>query len=152
MNRSARTGTRRFTALTIAFTLWACAALAYAESLAVIVNKNNPITSLPRPAVADMYRGETLHWPSGDRVKLVNRDISAETRKVFYFRVLNAKPDQVFYREGTPIPVQSVIERSEDAVVRFVGVIEGAIGYVSLTKLKTMKDDQVKVVLIIEDP
>ncbi|MBK9306249.1 MAG: hypothetical protein IPM58_03980 [Nitrospira sp.] len=152
MNPSVRTGTRWLTALTIAFALWATTPRAYAESLAVIVNRNNPITSLTNPAVADMYRGEILHWPNGDRVKLVNRDISAETRRVFYLRVLNARPDQVFYREGTPIPIQSVIERTEDAVVRFVGVIEGAIGYVTLTKLKTMRDDQVKVVLIVEDP
>ncbi|MGE0642803.1 MAG: hypothetical protein AB7P24_03940 [Nitrospira sp.] len=152
MNPSAHTGTRWLAAVALAFPLWACAALADAESLAVIVNKNNPITSLTRPAVADMYRGVTLHWPEGDRVKLVNRDISAETRRVFYLRVLNAKPDQVFYREGTPVPIQSVIQRTEDAVLRFVEVIEGAIGYVSLAKLNTMRENQVKVVLIIEDP
>ncbi len=152
MNPSVCTGTRWLTALTVAFAIWACAALAYAESLAVIVNKKNPITSLTSPAVADMYRGETLHWPGGDRVKLVNRESSAEERKTFYLRVLNAKPDQVFYRQGTPIPVQSVIERSDEAVVRFVGTIDAAIGYVSLTRLKSMKDDQVKVILIIEDP
>lgn len=139
-------------ALAIASALCLCATLAHAESLAVIVNKNSSITSLNRTTVADMYRGETLHWPSADRVKLVNREISAEERKTFYLRVLNAKPDQVFYRQGTPIPVQSVIERSDDAVVRFVGSIEGAIGYVSLARLKTIGDAQVKAILIIEDP
>lgn len=53
-----------------------------------------------------MYRGETLHWSAGDRIKLVNREIAAEERKTFYLRVLNAKPDQVFYRQGTPVPVR----------------------------------------------
>jgi hypothetical protein len=85
-------------------------------------------------------------------VKLVNREISAEERKTFYLKVLNAKPDQVFYRQGTPIPVQSVIERSDEAVVRFVGSIEGAIGYARLSRLNKIKDDQVKVILIIENP
>ena len=139
-------------ALALATLLWFCAAVAQAESFAVIVNKNNPSAQLSVGHVASMYRGETLHWPGGDRVKLVNREISAETRQIFYFQVLNAKPDQVFYRQGTPVPVQSVIERSDDAVVRFVGSIEGAIGYVSLSRLKQIDEGLVKVILIIEKP
>jgi ABC-type phosphate transport system substrate-binding protein len=139
-------------ALAIASVLWFCAALAQAETFAVIVNKNNPSNQLSASSIAGMYRGETLHWQGGDRIKLVNREISAETRQIFYFHVLNAKPDQVFYRQGTPVPVQSVIERSDDAVVRFVGSIEGAIGYVSLSRLKQIDDGLVKVVLIIEKP
>lgn len=139
-------------ALAIAFALWLCAVSAQADALAVIVHKNNPTTSLSRATVADMYRGETLNWPEGERVKLVNREISAETRKVFYLHALNAKPDQVFYRQGTPVSVQSVIERSDEGVVRFVGTIEGAIGYVSLSRLKAMHDSQVKMILVIEDP
>lgn len=154
MNRSSCTRTRWPAALAIAFALWLFAIPAHAESLAVIVNKNNPnsSSSLSRATIADMYRGEILNWKEGDRIKLVNREISAEERKIFYLRVLNAKPDQVFYRQGTPIPVQSVIERSDEAVVRFVGAIEGAIGYVSLSRLKAMNDSQVKVILIIENP
>ena len=139
-------------ALAGAFVLWLWTTLAHAEPLAVIANKNNPNTSLSTTTVASMYRGETLHWPGDDRIKLVNREISAEERKTFYLRVLNAKPDQVFYRQGTPIPVQSVIERSDEAVVRFVGAIEGAIGYVNLSRLKDINDSQVKVILIIENP
>ncbi|MFO0697829.1 MAG: hypothetical protein U0236_01255 [Nitrospira sp.] len=151
MNGPSWTGTRWREALAITFVLWLCPALAHADPLAIIANKKNPNTSLSATAVASMYRGETLHWPGGDRIKLVNREISAEERKTFYLRVLNAPPDQVFYRQGTPVPVQSVIERSDEAVVRFVGVIEGAIGYVSLSTLKEVKDGQIKVMLIIED-
>lgn len=136
----------------IALVVLLCPALAHADPLAIIVNKNNPHTSLSATTVASMYRGETLHWPGGDRIKLINREISADARKIFYLRVLNAKPDQLFYRQGTPIPVQSVIERSDEAVVRFVGAIEGAIGYVSLSRLKAMNDSQVKVILTIENP
>ena len=136
--------------LALASALWFCSALAHAEPLAVIVNKNNPSNPLSATTVAGMYRGETLYWQGGDRIKLVNRENSAEAREIFYFQVLNAKPDQVFYRQGTPIPVQSVIERSDDAVVRFVGAIQGAIGYVSLSRLKQIDDGLVKVILIIE--
>ena len=152
MNRPSCTRTRWPAALAIAFALWLSAISAHADSLVIIVNKNSPHTSLSATTVASMYRGETLHWPAGDRIKLVNREISAEERKIFYLRVLNAKPDQVFYRQGTPIPVQSVIERSDEAVVRFVGAIEGGIGYVSLSRLKAINDNQVKVILTIENP
>lgn len=137
-------------ALALASVFWFCSALAQAESVAVIVNKNNPSNQLSATTIAGMFRGETLYWQGGDRIKLVNREISTESRKIFYYQVLNAKPDQVFYRQGTPIPVQSVIERSDAAVVRFVGTIEGAIGYVSLSRLKEINDGLVKVILIIE--
>jgi ABC-type phosphate transport system substrate-binding protein len=152
MNLSPHRRTRWPEALAVAVAIWFCTALAQAESIAIIVNKNNPSNQLNAATVASMYRGETLHWPAGDRIKLVNREIAAETRQIFYFQILNAKADQVFYRQGTPIPVQSVIERSDDAIVRFVGSIEGAIGYVSLARLKQMSDGLVKVVLIIERP
>ena len=152
MTRPSYTRTRWQEALAIAFLLWSWSALAHADPLAIIVHKNNPNAALSTTAIASMYRGETLHWPGGDRVKLVNREIAAEERKAFYLRVLNAKSDQVFYRQGTPVPVQSVIERSDEAVVRFVGAIEGAIGYISLSTLKDIRDGQVKVILIIENP
>ena len=154
MNHPSCTKTRWQAALALAFVLWLFAIPAHAESLAVIVNKNNPnsSSSLSRATIADMYRGEILNWKEGDRIKLVNREISADTRKMFYLHVLNAKPAQVFYRQGTPVPVQSVIERSDEGVVRFVGAIEGAIGYVSLSRLNAMNDDQVKMLLVIEDP
>ncbi|THI84074.1 MAG: hypothetical protein CAF41_013280 [Nitrospira sp. CG24A] len=136
--------------LASAAAIWLCAAFAHAESIAVIVNKNNSSEPLREVAVASMYHGETIHWPNGERIKLVNREISAPIRKQFYGHVLNAASDEVFYRQGTPIPVQSVIERSDETVVSFVATIEGAIGYVSLSHLKKIGSSQVKVVLIIE--
>jgi ABC-type phosphate transport system substrate-binding protein len=133
-----------------ALAFFLCSTIAQAESIAVIVNKNNPSEPLRQAVVAGMYHGETLHWPNGERIKLVNREISAPIRKQFYEHALNATSDQVFYRQGTPVPVQSVIERSDEAVVNFVTTIEGAIGYVSLSRLKKIGSDQVKVILIIE--
>ena len=154
MSASRNTSRRRSTTLlaVLAFALLFCLSIAHAESIAVIVNKNNPSEPLREVAVASMYHGETIHWPNGERIKLVNREISAPIRKQFYGQVLNAESGEVFYRQGTPIPVQSVIERSDEAVVNFVATIEGAVGYVSLSSLKKIGSDQVKVVLIIESP
>ena len=149
LNTSRRWSGTLIAGLALAFLL--CSTIAHAESIAVIVNKKNPSDPLSSAAVASMYNGETIHWQTGERIKLVNREISAPIRKQFYEHVLNAKSDQVFYRQGTPIPVQSVIERSDETVVHFVATIEGAIGYVSLSRLKKIGSDQVNVVLIIEE-
>ncbi len=152
MSASRNTSRRRpatfITVLTLALLL--CSAIAHAESIAVIVNIKNPGDPLRPAAVAGMYDGETIHWPNGERIKLVNREISAPARKKFYQQVLNAPSDQVFYRQGTPVPVQSVIERSDESVINFVATIEGAVGYVSLARLRELGNDQVKVILIIE--
>ena len=122
-------------------------AMAIAEDLAIIINPKNLHTNINRSSIASMYRGEQLHWPSGGRIKLVNREISSISREQFYRTVLNAKPDQTFYRPGTPVAVQSLIQRSDEAVIRFVAAIEGAIGYVRLSRVT----DSVTVIQIIPE-
>lgn len=120
---------------------------AWAEALAVIVNIKNPVTSLTQASVAAIYRGEELHWTHGSRIKLVNREIGSPLRETFYERILNARSDQQFFRPGTPVAVQSLIQRSDEAVIRFIGAIEGAIGYVKISSV----NDKVKVVFLLEE-
>lgn len=133
--------------LVVALVLSLFPAMAHAEPLAIIVNKKNPETNISQSTIARMFRGEQLHWPNGGRVKLVNREIASKNRERFYRFVLNAKPDQTFYRPGTPVAVRSLIQRSDEAVIRFVAAIEGAIGYVQLSEVT----DSVTVVQIIPD-
>lgn len=120
-----------------------------ADPIAVIVNQSNPVRQLTVGEVAAVYRGEDLHWPNGERIKIVNREISAPIRAEFYRKVLNASPDQPYYHLNTPVPIQNLIERSDDGVMRFVGAIDGAIGYVRRSKV-TGGDSGIKVILIIE--
>jgi len=127
--------------------LWCGSAAAWAESLAVIVNNKNPVPSLTKTNIAAMYRGEELHWAHGSRIKLVNREISSSIREQFYQDALNARADQQFFRPGTPVAVQSLIQRSDEAVIRFVSAIEGAIGYVNLSSV----NDSVKVLFILQE-
>ncbi len=133
----------------IAFALSFLSAVVHAEPIAVIVNKKNPAQQLTVGQVAAIYRGEDLHWPNGERIKIVNREITAGIRAEFYRQVLNAKPDQPYYHPNTPVPIQNLIERSDEGVMRFVGTIEGAIGYVRASKLND-GDPTVKVILIID--
>ena len=136
--------------LIIAVVLWLLPTAApTADPIAVIANQRNPIHQLTVGEVAAIYRGEELHWPNGERVKIVNREVSAPIRAEFYRKVLNAKPDQPYYHLNTPVPIQNLIERSDEGILRFVGAIEGAIGYVKLSKMNG-GDSGVKVLLIIE--
>lgn len=136
----------RLLSVIIATTMWIGSTLAWAEPIAVIVNNDNPITSLEKTNISAMYRGEELHWSHGGRIKLVNREISSSIRKQFYQDALNARSDQQFFRPGTPVAVQSLIQRSDEAVIRFVSAIEGAIGYVNLSSVI----DAVKVVFVLQ--
>ncbi len=136
----------RLLSVIVATCLWIISTLAWAEPIAVIVNNKNPTTSLTKTDIAAMYRGEELHWAHGSRIKLVNREISSSLREQFYQDALNARSDQQFFRPGTPIAVQSLIQRSDEAVIRFVSAIEGAIGYVNLSSVT----DSVKVVFTLQ--
>ena len=136
----------RLLSVIVATTMWIGSTLAWAEPIAVIVNNDNPITSLEKTNISAMYRGEELHWSHGGRIKLVNREIASSIRKQFYQDALNARSDQQFFRPGTPVAVQSLIQRSDEAVIRFVSAIEGAIGYVNLSSVI----DAVKVVFVLQ--
>lgn len=129
----------------LGLSMWGVPSIALAEPIAIIVNIKNHISSLRAATIASMYRGEELHWPHGKRIKLVNREISSFVRNRFYREILNAKPDRKFYRPGTPIAVHSLIQRSDEAVIRFVASIEDAIRYVELSKVT----DRVKVIFVL---
>lgn len=136
--------------LIIAVVLWLLpTAGPSADPIAVIVNQRNPIQQSTIGEVAAVYRGEDLYWPSGERIKIVNREVSAPIRAEFYRKVLNARPDQPYYHLNTPVPIQNLIERSDEGVIRFVEAIDGAIGYVRLSKFNR-GDPGIKVILIIE--
>jgi ABC-type phosphate transport system substrate-binding protein len=137
----------RLLCVIVATSLWIGSSLSWAEPIAVIVNHNNLNTSLTKTNIAAMYRGEELHWAHGNRIKLVNREISSPIREQFYHDALNARSDKQFFRPGTPVAVQSLIQRSNEAVIRFVAAIEGAIGYVKLSAV----NDKVKVVFILKE-
>src|SRR5919206_3483781 len=50
------------------------------ESLAVIVNRTNPVENLSFEELRQYFLGERTHWPNGRRVTLVMRDTSRPER------------------------------------------------------------------------
>ncbi len=119
---------------------------AHAE-VAVIGNARNPAGSLTAKQVQDIFLGRTRTFPDG-RFALPIDQLSA-LRAEFYQK-LTARPiEQVnaywarimFTGQASP-PLQLP---DDDAVVKAVGENEGAIGYVSKTRL----DRTIRVLLLL---
>jgi ABC-type phosphate transport system substrate-binding protein len=106
-----------------------------AQDFTVIVHRDNPVQSLTRQQVADLFLRRTRAWPDGQAVRPVDQIAAASVREAFSRAVLGKATtavvsywqQQVFAGRSAPPP-----ERQGDAaVVAFVQGDPGAIGYVS---------------------
>jgi ABC-type phosphate transport system substrate-binding protein len=123
----------------------------WAERIAVIVNRANPVDDLSTAKLARIYKGKQQKWPDGRQIVVVNRPVNSAIRKVFYQKVLNGKPNQKFYVTGSPIPFRSIIQCSSLATMRFINNMPEAIGYIYLNELETDKSNRnIKLVGVIE--
>jgi hypothetical protein len=103
-------------------------------ALTVILNKDNPVSSLALPDVQRMFRKQTRMWPHGELVVPVDWDATAPIRQEFSKRILNQS-----VREMAEFWVQQNITqgltppstlKSTRAILRFVASVPGAIAYV----------------------
>ncbi len=138
-----------------AFYTLAAAHISYAEEshpLAVIVS-SNPETAViqqlnPRD-LAPIYWKKKQYWQGGARIRPVNLHAEHPLRIYFSKAVLDSVPSEQgdywngLYFHGTT-PPYSV--QSEEAVLRYVSITKGAIGYVDACNL----DDRVKPLLWID--
>lgn len=110
-------------------------ALAQEEGFVVIVNTANPVTSLTRQQVADIFMKHTAQWAQGGDVHPVDQPAVATVRDAFS-RLVHGKPaaavaswwgQQMFSGRAVPPPQRP----TDRAVVTFVREDALAIGYVS---------------------
>ena len=101
----------------------------------LIVNRDNPVTSLPRSQVSKLFLGKVTKWPGGQAVLPIDQVASSPTRARFsdaihlmdtpsvksYWQAL------VFSGRGEPPSERA----SDDEIVAFVRANPFAIGYVS---------------------
>lgn len=121
-----------------------------AEDIAIIVNKENPITEISRSELIKIYLGKKALFDNG--VKIVPLDLWDKNRlkSVFYEKVLGKNVNKIksywikriFSGHGSPPEVF----RKAREIKKFVADNEGAIGYVGLLDL----DDRVKAVRVIQ--
>ncbi len=128
----------------LALTLLATASTAPAgESLEVIVNAGNPVSSLQRDAVSTIFLKKAVRWASGAAVIPVDQEQDSPVRATFS-RIVHGKPtsavaaywqQQIFAGRGVP-----PVEKSGDAaVIEFVKTHPGAIGYISVGAASVVK-------------
>jgi ABC-type phosphate transport system substrate-binding protein len=124
-------------------------AISWAEGIAVIVHAKNVMDSMTEADVSRIYQGRMTAWPDGTPVVAVNRDARSDIRKDFYEKVLQSKPTEKFFLPGSPVPFRTLVQKSGEAMIRFVASEPRAIGYVYLSEL-TGQARGVRVLLTID--
>jgi phosphate transport system substrate-binding protein len=106
-----------------------------AEPLAIVVNRNNPLSEISLADLRRVFRGQRTRWTNGRRVTLVMRDAGAPERNAMIQSLYGLDEEQyrrtylqaVFSGEAGDAPKTLA---STNGVLRFVYNVPGAIGYV----------------------
>jgi len=108
-----------------------------AGSFQVIVNANNPVSSVDARQLSRMFRKEITRWADGSAVAPVDQKPDSPARAAFSTGVHGRSPALIaeFWRQqifsGRSVPPT---EKASDAeVMEFVRANPGAVGYVSST-------------------
>lgn len=139
--------TRRLAAITCALALSLAASSALAE-VVVVVSKDNPVESLERSELRDIYLGQLHSFPNGEPVEPIDQAEGSEARKEFYNDHLERSPAQVkahwskLIFTGRGQPPRAV--ESGEVVAELVSQSPNAIGYLD----RALVDDSLRVISI----
>ena len=120
-----------------------------AEPLAIVVNRNNPLSEISLADLRRVFRGQRSRWTNGRRVTLVMRDPGAPERNAI-LRSLYGLDELEYRRSHLRAVVSGEAEApktlvSNTGVLRFVYNVPGAIGYVRArdvdASVKTLRID-----------
>ena len=115
----------------------------------IIVNKSNPITSLPVTELRRVFSKQTRMWRHGESMVPVDWDATSEVRQEFSRIVMRRS-----VREMADFWIQQSItqglappstQKSTRAILRFVASVAGAISYVPQGEA----DESVKVIIVM---
>ena len=122
--------------LFVVLTLVALATPVHADpGYRVIVNTSNPVITVERRFLADLFLKKVTRWPSGGGARPVDQPAESSVRRRFCDEVIGRPLDavrsywqqQVFSGRDVPPPELD----GDDEVVRYVLKYPGAVGYVS---------------------
>lgn len=126
-----------------------------AAELAVIVNAGNPVTDLSVPDVRDYYLKRKPVWKNGEKVRPVDQRGVGQERELFLDKVLDINEEEFVrywlerqYANADKPPTKV---NDDDAVIKFVSTLPGAIGFVDKATLDASGAVHVKAVLVITD-
>lgn len=116
--------------------LWlvvANSSVASRESIKIIVNRSNPLTSIDRTFLRDVFMKRTSRWSTGEVVRPINLPKALPARDRFTIEVLNKTPAQLrsYWIQrifsGTDIPPPEADSMS--AAIAYVAANPGAVTY-----------------------
>jgi phosphate transport system substrate-binding protein len=119
------------------------------QSLAIIVNRENPVENISMAELRTVFLGERSHWPNGRRITLVMMEPGRPERDTLLRDVCRMSESDLRRRylqgllTGEVLVSPKTLARSE-GVRKFVFNVPGAIGYLRPEDV----DDSVKVIRI----
>jgi len=106
-----------------------------AQEFIVIVNKANPIESLTKTELNDIFLKKELRWKSGEKIQPVNIVYSSELREIFTRSIHQKTVNQIrsFWQQSiySGKQVQPIELTTETQMMAFVRDHIYSIGYVS---------------------
>ena len=119
-----------------------------APAFVIIVNKANPVKTLPIVELRRIFMKQSRMWPHAEPMVPVDWESTAEIRQIFSRQVLNRSVREMAEYWVQQSMTQGIAppstQRSARAVLRFVASVPGAISYVPPGEV----DDTVTVVAI----
>ncbi|MDZ7782318.1 MAG: hypothetical protein U5K56_05000 [Halioglobus sp.] len=100
----------------------------------VVVSRQNPVTSLTRAQLADVYLGRLSRFPNGEPVVPIDQREGADVRTEFYNDYLGQSPAQIkahwskLIFTGRGQPPRSVADGT--AMIELIADNPGTIGYI----------------------
>ncbi|HNF92115.1 MAG TPA: phosphate ABC transporter substrate-binding protein [Accumulibacter sp.] len=111
------------------------------DALAIIVNKDNPVSSLTKAQLVDVYSGKINNWQAlggPDRPLIrVSKEVGRSTLELFEHYTGLLSPDRKKSDKPT-ISKQTYIIGSNLEALTLVGGLSGAIGYVSVGTARSL--------------
>jgi ABC-type phosphate transport system substrate-binding protein len=121
------------------------------RQLAIVVNRASPTSSLTADGVKAYFLKQHKEWPSGQKVRPVQQE--GPEHAVFLSRVLKmSSADYERYwleRKYAAAETPPKTVEDADAVVKFVGAINGAIGYVDASALDEKARSKLRVIHVV---
>lgn len=121
----------------LGWTVLGCAALAQGKDLALISNKSNEVAAMTLPELVKVCKGQVSRWPDGKPVSFITRDPAAPEMKLLLEKVYGMSKDEVkatiaSANHGRADHPAIVVVESDEAVVKKVESISGAVGLVDV--------------------
>jgi hypothetical protein len=111
--------------------------LAQSKDVALISNKSNSVAAMTLPEFVKVCKGLTSRWPDGKPVSFITRDPAAPDMKLVLEKVYGMSKEEVkaavaSANHGRADHPAVIVVESDEAVVKKVETIPGAVGLVDV--------------------